>query len=137
MKKFKHKKTGEIATYENGVLKSSGFCVELGVEPSKEIWEEISKKPLFRTEDGVDIYKGDNCWACNKETLKDLGKVNWSFFHPYNHALYFSTIDAAKEYILMNKPCLSVREVLNAPSLNDVETFFVARYLRYLVKQKI
>lgn len=44
MKKFKHKNTGEIATYENGVLKSSGFCVEIGVEPSSEFWEEIVDK---------------------------------------------------------------------------------------------
>ena len=43
-KKFKHKKTGEIATYQDGVLKSSGFCVEIGVEPSKEFWEEVVEK---------------------------------------------------------------------------------------------
>lgn len=44
MKKFKHKKTGDIATYKNGVLKSSGFCVEIGVEPSSEFWEEVVEK---------------------------------------------------------------------------------------------
>lgn len=43
-KTFKHRKTGEIATYEDGVLKSSGFCVELGVEPSSELWEEVIEK---------------------------------------------------------------------------------------------
>lgn len=43
-KTFKHRKTGEIATYEDGVLKSSGFCVEIGVEPSSEFWEEVIEK---------------------------------------------------------------------------------------------
>jgi hypothetical protein len=43
-KEFKHKKTGEIATYQDGVLKSSGFCVEIGVEPSSEFWEEVVEK---------------------------------------------------------------------------------------------
>jgi len=43
MKKFKHKQTGEIATYNDGVLKSSGFCVEIGVEPSDKYWEEIKE----------------------------------------------------------------------------------------------
>ena len=45
-KKFKHKKTGEIAIYQDGILKSSGFCVEIGVEPSKEFWEEILDLPV-------------------------------------------------------------------------------------------
>ena len=41
MKTFKNKKTGEIATYKDGVLKSNGFCVEIGVDPSTAIWEEM------------------------------------------------------------------------------------------------
>jgi len=44
MKKFKHKKTGEIATYKDGILKSSGFCVEIGIEPSNEFWQEVIEK---------------------------------------------------------------------------------------------
>ena len=44
MKTFKHIKTGEIATYKDGILKSSGFTIELGVEPSSEFWEEVVKK---------------------------------------------------------------------------------------------
>ena len=44
MKKFKHRKTGEIATYKDGILKSSGFAIEIGVEPSKEFWELIVEK---------------------------------------------------------------------------------------------
>jgi hypothetical protein len=43
-KKFKHRKTGETATYQDGILKSSGFCVELGVEPSSQFWEEVIEK---------------------------------------------------------------------------------------------
>ena len=44
MKKYKHKKTGEQASYKDGILKSAGFCVEIGVEPSNEFWEEIIEK---------------------------------------------------------------------------------------------
>lgn len=43
-KKLKHKKTGEIATYKDGVLKSGQCCVEIGKEPSSEIWEEVLEK---------------------------------------------------------------------------------------------
>jgi hypothetical protein len=44
MKTYKHKKTGEIATYKDGILKSSGFSVEIGVEPSSEFWELVPQK---------------------------------------------------------------------------------------------
>lgn len=41
IKTFKHKKTGEIITYEDGVIKSGTFVLDLGCEPSKDFWEEI------------------------------------------------------------------------------------------------
>ena len=43
-RKFKHKKTGEIISYKEGVIKSGSFVFELGCEPSKEYWEEIKKE---------------------------------------------------------------------------------------------
>ena len=55
MKTFKHRKTGEIATYKDGCFKQGSCVVEIGVEPSSEFWEEL-KSPLFRSEDGVYIY---------------------------------------------------------------------------------
>lgn len=68
MKKFKHRKTGEIATYKDGVLKSSGFAVEIGVEPSKEFWqlveekeyEILSFKGLKSSNNKNDYYLNDN-----------------------------------------------------------------------------
>lgn len=44
MKHFQHKKTKEIVTYEDGVLRTNQFCIELGVEPSAEFWEELKDK---------------------------------------------------------------------------------------------
>jgi hypothetical protein len=41
---FKHKKTGEVAYYKDGVFKQGRFCVEIGVEPSSEFWEEVISK---------------------------------------------------------------------------------------------
>lgn len=43
-KKLRHKKTGEIAYYKDGILKSGQCCVEIGTEPSNEIWEEVIDK---------------------------------------------------------------------------------------------
>lgn len=41
MKKFRNKKTGELATYQDGILNTKRFSIKTGIEPSKEIWEEI------------------------------------------------------------------------------------------------
>ena len=41
---FKHKKTGELAYYKDGLFKQGRFCVEIGVEPSSEFWEEVIEK---------------------------------------------------------------------------------------------
>ena len=43
-KQFRHKKTGEIAYYKDGIFKQGRFAVEIGVEPSKEYWEEVTSK---------------------------------------------------------------------------------------------
>ena len=66
---FKHKKTGELATYKDGIFKQGRFTVEIGVEPSSEFWEEvIENPPLTKTFDGVDVFEGDNvAWVIRGE----------------------------------------------------------------------
>ena len=39
-KKFKHKITGEIITYKDGVIKSGTFVLDMGCEPSSEYLEK-------------------------------------------------------------------------------------------------
>lgn len=43
-KTYKHKKTGELAYYKDGVFKQGRFAVEIGAEPSSEYWKEIISK---------------------------------------------------------------------------------------------
>jgi len=199
-KKFKHKKTGEIATYQDGVLKSSGFCVELGVEPSSQFWQEVIEKdyeivlwsfgnedrfktknpdgtaikynihsvkrlsdgeiftigdkitgkskynciinsielnpncsqimfnrldegidlinakhikqPLFTTEDGVDVFEGMEVFVVHPTTLNTIIGLNTIEYSSYKGWLFFSTKDEMEEYIIMNKPCLSINDLL-------------------------
>ncbi len=65
-------------------------------------------KPKFITEDGVDIYDKD-------VYIYEVDTSNWrvikSQFIHYNH--FFSTNEAAENFILMNKPCLSVNDVVD------------------------
>lgn len=82
-----------------------------------------AKKPkLFTTKDGVDIYEGDKYWYL---VISDSPLLpNWK---PTTHIadwdsksktsplgrVQFSTKEKAEEYILLNKPCLSLNDLLN------------------------
>jgi hypothetical protein len=72
------------------------------------------KQPLFKTEDGVDIFEGDIIFGINND---------WKVFSHYTDLQnkvkswgtkpIFLTKEKAEEYILMNKPCLSLQDIKN------------------------
>lgn len=78
------------------------------------------KTPLFKTEDNVNIYKGMNYFT----VYKDKSSNTWTTqnnpfvadddinFHIHNDVKYFSTKENAISYIIYNKPCLSVNDLL-------------------------
>lgn len=76
-----------------------------------------SKQPLFKTEDGVDIFEGDKYYYINSNFSDP-----WEIIHTKadcpgiidkNDLNYkrFSTKEKAEEYILMNKPLLTLKDV--------------------------
>ena len=94
------------------------------------------KQVLFTTKDGVDIFKGGSYYnvydfkICNKLTaMNPLSK---------HEKLVFSTKEAAEKYILMNKPCLSINDVVDLEQYNPVETktSFINK-LKNIAKKKI
>jgi hypothetical protein len=208
-KTFRHKTTNEVATYKDGVLKSSGFSVEIGVEPSSQFWEDITQdyeiqiwsfgrngefltshpdgtvnynihsvkrvsdgkiftvgqsikcglnhawvkkiisidleessnkihlivegpsdsitykyylcdvdtvERLLKSVDGVELFEGDRVYGIYADNWKvfdlRLEKDNGVHKEKWEHGK-FSSKEAAQEYILMNKPCLSVQQVKN------------------------
>lgn len=232
MKTFKHKKSGEIATYKDGVLKSSGFCVEIGTEPSSEFWEEIiepkkdyevldyyenittiginlaiEKKitlvkrlndgeifsigdkvknpanlsftitsfyldchndkmlcngdrigngrisinkitkisPILTTEDGVDIYEDDTVYSVEVEPFLCNNIRHILVFSNtkelYPRRKFFFSKEKAEEYIILHKPCLSIKEIapiigrVNEGTYIDLEK--LTNRLTELVKSKI
>ena len=42
-KTYRHRKTGELAYYKDGIFKQNNCSVEIGVEPSSEFWERVFK----------------------------------------------------------------------------------------------
>lgn len=77
-------------------------------EESEEKWAEIVK-PLFTTEDGVEIFEGDKCWFINsRELIKDenIDETNYGYWEGGSCdplSKYFSTREAAEEYIAKHK----------------------------------
>lgn len=71
------------------------------------------KKQLFTTEDGIDVFENDYITTIHKEDLRILSEGNFvgPFGRKSENYLYFSTLEKAKEYVLMNKPCLSINDI--------------------------
>lgn len=114
------------------------------------------KQPLFTTEDGVKIYDGDKCFCvypfgcCSlepgevvkkhepfyiseeAETISSLSVINDIILG----TKHFSTHEAAEEYVLMNKPLLSVSVVLGIYKASPVLSNF-ENNIKYYAKQKL
>lgn len=102
---------------------------------------EHYKQPLFTTEDGVDIFEGDSYCKVNNQSDYSLvtGFIAYGAHNNYR-GLKFSTKEAAEEYILMNKPCLSINDILNKSKLfgpfSDIKNY-VEKELKKFVKLKL
>ena len=80
----------------------------------------VKHKPLFKTEDDVDIFEGDNYWFVNKKyDFLGAGTIMKGFTKNNPDTFKFSTKEKAEEYILMNKPCLSLNDVFNTVTWLD------------------
>ena len=100
---------------DNFWINNAGKCLVRGKDNLICEWvTEIQKirKPLFTTEDGVSVFLDQRVWWVRKSDF-ELG------FHDFynekswcpNRFLYFSTKEAAKDFILMSKPLLSLNEM--------------------------
>ena len=77
-----------------------------------EFWEEV-KEPLFVTEDGKDIYRGDDFWFVDNLWYVGKGRVTHPVFKPLYGYKQFSSKEAAEKYIEENKPLYSKKQVIN------------------------
>jgi hypothetical protein len=69
------------------------------------------KQPLFTTSDGVPIYEEDEYPAVQKKTFDIIQKCKGKLTYP-DQWVTFSTIEAANEWKLFNKPTLSLNDLL-------------------------
>lgn len=106
--------------------------------------EAIKVEKLFTTEDGVDIYEGDKfCYihpSYGYKMFDCVASANTDYNINPNYTKKFSSKEALEEYILMNKPCLSVNDVMDIrKELARLPYPFleIIRRLKELAKSKI
>lgn len=91
------------------------------------------KKPLFTTEDNVDIFEGDGYWKVIKETCQILPILK-ATRHEALRSKVFSTKAKAKEYSLINKPCLSMQDLKRTGCLNDDQWYAILDFVKHKSK---
>lgn len=93
-------------------------------------------KPIITTEDGVDLYSGDLLYSVSdtfSEVAQDTICHNSPSYFWLQKVKKFSTKEKAEEYLLMNKPCLSIKDVLSVGQRVIVDE----GKLKRLVKSKL
>lgn len=99
-----------------------------------------SKLPLFKTEDGVDVYEDDSVyWVINNEYTYQLTICKNHITVLKNNDVYkiFSTEEKAREYVLMNKPYLSINDVISIIDNSSKLRIDLIRKTKELVKEKL
>lgn len=144
---------GEVFTIENRVkykgdnytisrfktLNEKGLVELIGIQHLTYLNEiQHIKNPLFTTEDGVDIFEGDKFTTVliDKLILMDINETaNSKILIVHPNYKYFSTKEAAEQYILMNKPCLlSINDIKFLQTILDFE---LVKSLKKVVKSKL
>jgi len=85
------------------------WSIEYGYWLLKDIKKRVS---LFKTEDGKDIYEGMQYWAVSDD-FEILYTSHASSVYHKNNIRAFSTEEKAKNWVIENKPCLSLNDVID------------------------
>lgn len=119
---------------------NKGVLAFKSVDLAEKYVEENKPKKLFTTEDGVDIFEGDEffrVWNTNGELKRDSYRCfadnKYSAKMMIKTCPHFSTKEKAEEYILVNKPCLSIKDIKEAMK----KGLSVEGYLIKLVKSRL
>ena len=95
------------------------------------------KQKLFTTEDGVEVSKGDIIYKVMKGSFC-MTSEKYNGQKENSYCLYFANEESAKEYILLNNPCLSINDVVNSYSgLYNAYKEHTINNLTKLVKSKL
>jgi hypothetical protein len=91
------------------------------------------KQPLFTTEDSIDIFENDTFYIVhntNWNNIQCIAQKNATF--SIDSTKKFSTKGKAEEYILMNKPCLSLNEIIEIYKKVKLQTPMSKKFIKEL-----
>jgi hypothetical protein len=144
---FKHKKTGEVAYYKDGVCRQGRFCVEIGVEPSSEFWEEVVEKDyeilsfrastgLLRIKDYDGLFQANGDVRRDNTTEQSLLKGGWDIYSVkrLNDGEIFTIGDKIKDGNIITK--IDRFFIKNDNLLFTTEDTNCGNYLINLIKYK-
>lgn len=118
----------KIEVKSDGVYLSNGSCNFHFSRVNK------LKKISCTTVDGKEIFEGEEIWYVSCDFKVYSNKVN--LFYSEKNYKYFSTKEAAEEYVIRNKPCLSLEEVEKV-LIKESGIISVIRSLKELIKNKL
>lgn len=130
------KEVRTIATFYISENKLYIASREYGYSELKEI--QMVKQPIYKTEDNVEIFEGDDVHWVNTYNYTYLYSLPFSTGAPKllntvgNIYKVFSTKEAAEEWLIYNKPCLSINDVLSVGQRGIVDE----GKLKQIVKNK-
>jgi hypothetical protein len=113
----KHTINGFSATYAEGLTAEDFMIICQQTENNPDFWEEIvDKKPLFTTEDGVNVFNdGATIWVVAPHDYNIKIMTAGDFNSRYDENIKaFSSKKAAKGWLHENKPVYSRKQILEA-----------------------
>jgi hypothetical protein len=99
-------------------------------------WQWLScvqhtKTPLFKTEDGKEIFEGDKYYAVHKRTFQNADSIAKNSVNKWNFSNgdweLFSSQEKAEEFILLNKPCFSYNDIAKLQVGQENNYFYIPK----------
>jgi len=95
------------------------------------------RQPILVTEDGKELFKNNKFWHVDSYWNIGVGYLQKDTFEKLKGYKEFSTKEAAEEYILLNKPCLSYNDLINSIEDNGLLKSVMTMRILKLVKSKL
>lgn len=124
-----------------------GFMPKGETSKSGDVWRELInvKKtpeeksiPLFTTFDGKEIFGDQNYWKVDENfNIRGYAATEGGKYPASFSKLTFSTEQGANEYTLMKKPCLSMKDIIEAIDYANDSHLFLAGKLKDIAQAKI
>lgn len=90
--------------------------------------KNLKRKHLFTTEDGVDIFTGDKYYKVSDDFNTCYTYKATKYKHDFERRS-FSSIEAAEEFIIMNKPCLCINDIKDKKTIQNLINYVKSQIL--------